>query len=133
MLPFFNMRYHSSNMAILQPHIEKMKKGELNLELVLEEDEIIRDLKTNPNSQFINMLSTEAIRKLIDYSTKIPKSDDKNEGFKYPFNATEILYCDNNTVIEKMIQMILKNLKKNEEKPQEEPIQKEPTEEEGRT
>ena len=52
----------------------------------------------------------------------------KNEGFKYPFNATEILYCDNNTVIEKMIQMILKNLKKNEEKPQEEP-----TKEEGRT
>ena len=71
MLPFFNMRYHSSNMAILQPHIEKMKKGELNLELVLEEDEIIRDLKTNPSSQFINMLSTETIRKLIDYSTKI--------------------------------------------------------------
>ena len=133
MLPFFNMRYHSSNMAILQPHIEKMKRGELTLELVLEEDEIIRDLKTNPSSQFINMLSTEDIRKLIDFSTKIPKSDDKNEGFKYPFNATEILYCDNNTVIEKMIQMILKNLKKNEEKPQEEPIQKEQTKEEGRT
>ena len=71
MLPFFNMRYRSSNMTILQPHIEKMKRGELTLELVLEEDEIIQDLKTNPSSQFINMLSTEAIRKLIDYSTKI--------------------------------------------------------------
>ena len=127
------MRYRNSNMVIIQPHIVKMKRGELTLELVLEEDDIIQDLKTNPNSQFINMLSTEAIRKLIDYSTKIPKSDDKNEGFKYPFNATEILYCDNNTVIEKMIQMILKNLKKNEEKPQEEPIQKEQTKEEGRT
>ena len=78
-----------------------MKRGELTLELVLEEDEIIQDLKTNPNSQFINMLSTEAIRKLIDYSTKIPKSDDKNVGFKYPFNATEILYFDNNAVMEK--------------------------------
>ena len=32
-----------------------------------------------------------------------------------------------------MIQMILKNLKKNEEKPQEEPIQKEQTKVEGRT
>ena len=116
MLPFFNMRYHSSNMAILQPHIEKVKKGELNLELVLEEDEIIRDLKTNPSSQFINMLSTETIRKLIDYSTKVPKSDDKNVGFKYPFNATEILSCYNNTVIEKMIQMILKMDKKKEKK-----------------
>ena len=103
-------------MAILQPYIEKMKRDELTLELVLEEDEIIRDLKTNPNSQFINMLSTEAIRKLIDYSTKIPISDDKKVGFKYPFNATEILYCDNNVVMEKMIQMILKMEKKREKK-----------------
>ena len=70
MVPFFNMRYRNSNMAILQPYIEKMKRDELTLELVLEEDEIIRDLKTNPNSQFINMLSTEAIRKLIVYSIK---------------------------------------------------------------
>ena len=38
-----------------------MKRGELTLELVLEEDDIIQDLKTNPNSQFINMFSTEAI------------------------------------------------------------------------
>ena len=103
MLPFFNMRYRNSNMAILQPHIEKMKRGELTLELILEEDEIIQDLKTNPNSQFINMLSTEDIRKLIDFSTKIPKSDDKNVGFKYPFNATEILCCDNNKVMEKIM------------------------------
>ena len=103
MLPFFNMRYRNSNMAILQPHIEKMKRGELTLELILEEDEIIQDLKTNPNSQFINMLSNEAIRKLIDYSTKMPKSNDKNVGFKYPFNATEILCCDNNKVMEKIM------------------------------
>ena len=104
MLPFFNMRYRNSNMAILQPHIEKMKRGELTLELILEEDEIIQDLKTNPNSQFIGMLSNEAIRKLIDYSTKMPKSNDKNVGFKYPFNATEILCCDNNKVMERIMQ-----------------------------
>ena len=103
MLPFFNMRYRNSNMAILQPHIEKMKRGELTLELILEEDEIIQDLKTNPNSQFIGMLSDEAIRKLIDYSTKMPKSNDKNVGFKYPFNATEILCCDNNAVMERIM------------------------------
>ena len=103
MLPFFNMRYRNSNMAILQPHIEKMKRGELTLETVLEEDEIIQDLKSNPNSQFINILSTEAIRKLIDYSTKMPKSDDKNVGYKYPFNATEILCCDNNAVMERIM------------------------------
>ena len=106
MLPFFSMRYRNSNMTILQPHIEKMKRGELTLEAVLEEDEIIQDLKTNPNSQFIEMLSSEAIRKLIDYSTKMPKSDDKNIGYKYPFNATEILCCDNSAVIEKVMHEI---------------------------
>ncbi len=46
----------------------------------------------------------------------MPKSDDKNVGFKYPFNATEILYYDNNAVVEKMIQMILKMEKKREKK-----------------
>ena len=104
MLPFFNMRlYRNGNMAILQPFIEKMKRGELTLENILEEDEIIQDLKTNPNSQFINMLSNAAIRQLIDYATKMPKSDEKNIGYKYPFNATEILCCDNNAVMERIM------------------------------
>ena len=107
MLPFFNMRlYRNGNMAILQPFIDRMKKGELTLENILEEDEIIQDLKSNPNSQFINMLSNEAIRKLIDYATKMPKSDEKNVGYKYPFNATEILCCDNNAVMEKIMNEI---------------------------
>ena len=107
MLPFFNMRlYRNGNMAALQPFIEKMKKNELTLENILEEDEIIQDLKTNPNSHFINMLSSEAIRKLIDYATKMPKSDDRNIGHKYPFNATEILCCDNNTIMEKIMNEI---------------------------
>ena len=107
MLPFFNMRlYRNGNMAILQPFIDRMKKGELTLENILEEDEIIQDLKSNPNSQFINMLSNEAIRKLIDYATKMPKSDERNVGYKYPFNATEILCCDNNAVMEKIMNEI---------------------------
>ena len=73
------------------------------IENILEEDEIIQDIKINPNSQFIEMLSTSAIRKLIDYATKMPKSDDKNVGYKYPFNATEILCCDNNAVMERIM------------------------------
>ena len=107
MLPFFNMRLNRNyNMAILQPFIDKMKRGELTLENILEEDEIIQDLKTNQNSQFIYFLSNEHIRKLIDYATKMPKSNDKNVGYKYPFNATEILCCDNNAVMEKIMNEI---------------------------
>ena len=49
------------------------------------------------------MLTNKAIRQLIDYATKIPKSDDKNVGYKYPFNATEILCCENKSVIERIM------------------------------
>ena len=126
MLPFFNMRlYRNGNMAILQPFIEKMKRGELTLENILEEDEIIQDLKTNPNSQFINMLSNAAIRQLIDYATKMPKSDEKNIGYKYPFNATEILCCDNNAVMER----IMNEMRMGEDSDDEEDEKEEPEKE----
>ena len=104
MLPFFNMRFfRNGNLTILQPFIDKMEKGELTLENILEEDEIVQDLKTNPNSKFIGMLTNKAIHQLIDYATRIPKSDDKNVGYKYPFNATEILCCENKSVIERIM------------------------------
>ena len=75
----------------LTPFIQKMEKGELTLEEILEQDEIIKDIKSNNDSQFINFLTSPKIKKLIDYSTKIPSVDDHNIGYKYPFNATEIL------------------------------------------
>ena len=130
MLPFFNMRlYRNGNMATLQPFIERMKKNELTLENILEEDDIIQDLKTNPNSQFINMLSTDAIRKLIDYATKMPKSDEKNIGYKYPFNATEILCCDNNAIMEKIMNEIRMGEDSDEEEDEKEEGEKENKEE----
>ena len=107
MLPFFNMRFfRNGNLAILQPFIEKMNKGELTLENILEEDEIVQDIKTNPNSKFIDMLSNEAIRRLIDYATKMPKADDQKTGHKFPFNATEILCCDNASVVARIMNEI---------------------------
>ena len=76
---------------ILNPFIQKLEKGELTLEEILEEDEVIKDIKNNNDSQFINFFTSEKIKKLIDYSTKIPSKDEHNIGYKYPFNATEIL------------------------------------------
>ena len=99
MLPFLNMRlYNRNNYHALQPWIEKMKNNQLTIENILEEDDIIQDLKFNTNSEFISMLSNEAIRKLIDYATKMPTSDDQKIGYKYPFNATEILCADNSVI-----------------------------------
>ena len=76
---------------LLNPFIEQLEKGELTLEEILEEDEIIKDIKSNNESQFIKFFTSEKIKKLIDYSTKIPSKDEHNIGYKYPFNATEIL------------------------------------------
>ena len=84
---------------ILNPFIQKLEKGELTLEEILEEDEIIKDIRSNNDSQFINFFTNDKIKKLIDYSTKIPSKDEHNIGYKYPFNATEIL-CSENTNIQ---------------------------------
>ena len=75
----------------LNPFIEKMDKGELTLEDILKEDNIIQDIRSNNDSKFLKFFSNDKIKKLIDYSTKFPSKDEHNIGYKYPFNATEIL------------------------------------------
>ena len=87
----------------LNPFIEKMEKGELTLEDILNEDRIVRDIRTNHNSKFISFLTKDKIQKLIDYSTKFPSEDNLNIGYKYPFNATEILCTDNLNVQNKLM------------------------------
>ena len=44
------------------------------------------------------------IRKLIDYSTKMPLEDELRTGHKYPFNACEILCSDNPFILDKIIE-----------------------------
>ena len=83
--------------------IDKMNSNQLTLEDILDNDDLISDLKTNTNSQFLPFFSDEIIKKLIDYSTKMPSVDsDQKHGHKYPFNATEILCSDNIILIEKI-------------------------------
>ena len=74
--------------------VEKMEKGELTLEDILSNNDIIQDIKSNPNSDFIKFFTNDIIIKLVDYSLKMPKSDDPKIAYQYPFNATEIL-CSN--------------------------------------
>ena len=93
---FPNMNFYNNFNDNLNPFIEKMDKGELTLEDILNEDNIIQDIKSNNDSKFVNFLTSEKVKKLIDYSTKFPSQDEHNIGYKYPFNATEIL-CSENT------------------------------------
>ena len=76
------------------PFLEKMRRGELTLEEILNNDNIIDDIKSRERSDFLEFFTNKQIKKLIDYSTRFPKSDDHYTGYKYPFNSTEILCSD---------------------------------------
>ena len=91
----FEMHNYYNKSFNIQQFLIKLRNNELTLENILEEDEIVNDIKFNSQSEFINFITEDKIKKLIDYSTKMPTSDDHNIGFKYPFNATEILCSEN--------------------------------------
>ena len=85
------------------PFLEKMQKGELTLEEILNTDSIIDDLKSRDQSDFLEFFTNKQIKKLIDYSTRFPKSDDHYIGYKFPFNSTEILCSENNGFFNKLM------------------------------
>ena len=125
MFQLFNMRMFRTNMTVLQPHLEKLKNNELTLEDILEEEDIMQDLKSNKNSQFSSFFTNENIRKLIDYATRLPKSDEKNVGYKYPFNATELLCSDNSAILERFMSEVKMGGDSDEEEDEKEEGEKE--------
>ena len=104
MFPFLNMRLKTTQ--VINSYIEKMNKNELTLEELLDEDDLVQDVKSNPNTHFTPFFSNEVIRKLIDYSTKMPSEDEFKKGHKYPFNATEILCSNNKDILDRFLNEI---------------------------
>ena len=102
----FQFPFLFQNQTQLQPFIEKMKNNELSLENILEEKDIIQDLEINSNSEFLQMISFENIRRLIDYATKFPISDEHKLGYSYPFCSTKILCSNNNSIIDRIMNEI---------------------------
>ena len=48
-----------------------------------------------------NSFTKDNVIKLIDYITTMPYSETDNDiSYKYPFNASELLKCDNTTICE---------------------------------
>lgn len=90
----------------LTEYVEKMKNNELTIEDILDNNDIVQDLKSNSSSEFLPFITEEIMKKLIDYSTKIPKEDDQKFGHKFPFNATEILTSNNMEIINKYFGII---------------------------
>ena len=79
--------YFGNDTIDLSDFLIRMNNGDLTVEDVLNEDEIIQDLKTNDNSQFINFLTNANVQKLIDYATKFPASNEHNIGYKYLYES----------------------------------------------
>ena len=100
---FSGMCFFEDTSSKLNPFIEKMEKGELTLEDILNDETVIQDIKVNSESKFINFFTKDKIQKLIDYSTKMPSKDEHNIGYKFPFYATEILCCDNTSFQNKLM------------------------------
>jgi len=105
-LPFFNMRMYRNNYQTISKAVDKMNRGELKLEDILDDDELVMDVKSNPNSQLASFFSNEVIRKLIEYSTRMPESDDLKFGHKYPFNACEILCSESSFIMDRLFEMV---------------------------
>ena len=101
MFSFLDNRFSRPSYNFTQK-VQKMKKGELTLDEILSSDDIVQDLKTNPNSPFIYFCTNEILFQLIDYSIKMPKSNDHKIGYQFPFNATEIL-CSNTVTMQEKI------------------------------
>ena len=93
--------YYGGGEQDFSEFVDLMTKNELKIEDILDDNNAIRDLKSNNNSKLLPFISNEVMKKLIDYITKMPTNDDDKTGHKFPFNASEILCSNNMKIINK--------------------------------
>ena len=87
---------------------EKRADNELKLEDLLENDDYIYDLNFNSNSRFIKILTTENIKKLIDYCLLLTTKLDENstKAKRYPYYSCQILCSERVLLFSKSIARI---------------------------
>ena len=72
---------------------EKFQRGELTIKDILDNDECINDLRTNPISQYKDMMTSDNIKILIDYCLKCNKelNESSQADLRYPYYSSQIL------------------------------------------
>jgi hypothetical protein len=72
---------------------EKFQRGELTIKDILDNDECINDLRTNPISQYKEMITSDNINILIDYCLKFNKdlNESSQSDLRYPYYSSQIL------------------------------------------
>ncbi|KDO32491.1 hypothetical protein SPRG_02968 [Saprolegnia parasitica CBS 223.65] len=80
---------------ISSPLADLLDRDDFTLEQVLEEDELIQEVKTR-NVKLLQFLSTEeSVRKMVYYITRTPEDGESDlKAIKYPFMSCEVLCCD---------------------------------------
>jgi len=66
----------------------------------LDDEDIIQEMR-NGNDKLIKFLKRDRVKRLIDYITKMPESDDHKKGHKFPFIVNELFSLDNGKINEK--------------------------------
>ncbi|OQS07292.1 serine/threonine-protein phosphatase 6 regulatory subunit [Thraustotheca clavata] len=80
---------------ISSPLADLLEREDFTLEQVLEEDELIQEVKTR-NVKLLQFLSTEeSVRRMVYYVTRTPEAGDSDlVAIKYPFMSCEVICCD---------------------------------------
>ncbi|GMF14250.1 unnamed protein product [Phytophthora lilii] len=94
----------SSLFNISSPLNDLLEKDDFTLEQVLQEDELVQEVKTR-NTKLLDFLSQEAVlQKLVEYVVQTPEdpSDDLRT-LKYPYMACEVICCDISSITETLV------------------------------
>lgn len=76
--------------------MEKKKNGTLKIEDILDNNDVVNYIKQGTTSELKDLITDEHIPKLIDYCTKMPKSDvDDKFAKKFPYTSCELLCSEN--------------------------------------
>lgn len=94
----------SSLFNISSPLNDLLEKDDFTLEQVLQEDELVQEVKTR-NTKLLDFLSQEAIvQQLVEYVVRTPEdTSDDLRTLKYPYMSCEVICCDITSITETLV------------------------------
>ncbi|KAH7484638.1 hypothetical protein PRIC1_003951 [Phytophthora ramorum] len=94
----------SSLFNISSPLNDLLEKDDFTLEQVLQEDELVQEVKTR-NTKLLEFLSQGGIvLKLVEYVVRSPEdASDDLRTLKYPYMACEVICCDITSITETLV------------------------------
>lgn len=94
-----NMRMTKNNTQIIHNAVNRMHKGELEVNDILDSEELSTDIKSNVSQLAGFFNDHKNIKQLLDYITKEPLQDEHKTGHKFPYYACEILCSENPNIM----------------------------------